>query len=165
MSRITPRQEVAKGNAGSSNMTDHDLPESRQDLTMESLAKGKTIPYGSQIYRDGKNTFEANLENLREICRDKGVPLILSTQVSNLRGYPPFVSLRPGNLTSENRQKIDAAIASGERPGSTPCMQGHDSPSRAAWMSQAAGSKPAWNMPGHGTMISCVSARAEISIR
>jgi hypothetical protein len=81
---------------------------------MESLARGSTIPYGSQIYRDGKDTFEANLEDLRKICRANGVPLILSTQVSNLRGYPPFVSRRPGNLPPETRQKLDAAIASGE---------------------------------------------------
>ncbi len=87
---------------------------SKQSITMESLARDANIPYGSQTYRAGKYTFEANLDDLRGVCRENGVPLILSSQVSNLRGFPPFVSRRPGDLPPETRQRIDAAIAAGE---------------------------------------------------
>ena len=86
----------------------------RQNITMESLARGTYIPYGSQIYNDGKYTFRANLDDLRDLCRENGIPLILSSQVSNLRGYPPFVSRRPDDLLPDARQTINAAIAAGE---------------------------------------------------
>lgn len=59
---------------------------------MEKLARGQFIPYGSATYRDGLETFRGNLEDLRDLCRSHGVPLILATQVSNLRDQPPFVS-------------------------------------------------------------------------
>jgi lysophospholipase L1-like esterase len=86
----------------------------RQNITMESLARDTQIPYGSQIYNEGRKTFEANLKDLRELCRDHAIPIILSSQVSNLRGCPPFVSRRPDDLRADDRQTIDAAIAAGE---------------------------------------------------
>jgi lysophospholipase L1-like esterase len=87
---------------------------SKHGITMESLARGKHIPYGSRLYNEGKHTFESNLNDLRDLCREHGIPVILSTQVSNLRGYPPFVSRRPDDLPPEDRQTIDAAITAGE---------------------------------------------------
>jgi hypothetical protein len=87
---------------------------SRENITMASLARDTQIPYGSQLYNDGKKTFEANLKDLQELCRDHGIPIIISSQVSNLRGYPPFISRRPDDLRADDRQTIDAAIAAGE---------------------------------------------------
>jgi tetratricopeptide (TPR) repeat protein len=62
---------------------------------MEKLARGRAIPYGSSLYREGEETFRRNLEDLRDLLRRHRVPLILGTQVSNLRDQAPFVS---GNI-------------------------------------------------------------------
>jgi tetratricopeptide (TPR) repeat protein len=59
---------------------------------MERLARGQEIPYGSDTYREGLEVFTDNLGDLSEFCSERGIPLILATQVSNLRGQPPFIS-------------------------------------------------------------------------
>lgn len=59
---------------------------------MEQLARGKPIPYKSPIYRQALETFRRNLDDLRTFCREQNLPLILGTQVSNLRSRTPFLS-------------------------------------------------------------------------
>jgi tetratricopeptide (TPR) repeat protein len=59
---------------------------------MERLARGKNVPYGSPLYDAAYSIFRDNLEDLKNYCRSAGIPLILGTQVSNLRDQPPFVS-------------------------------------------------------------------------
>jgi tetratricopeptide (TPR) repeat protein len=68
---------------------------------MERLARGQVIPYGSPTYWRALEAFRFNVEGLRDLSLRHGVPLILSTQVSNLRDLPPFISgenrtLEPG---------------------------------------------------------------------
>ncbi|HLP16569.1 MAG TPA: tetratricopeptide repeat protein [Bacteroidota bacterium] len=69
-------------------------PQESRGTMMERLARGNYIPYGSEQYNDGVRIFERNLDDLISICADRGVPLILSSQVSNLRAQFPFVSGR-----------------------------------------------------------------------
>lgn len=59
---------------------------------MERLARGKTIEYGSAAYRQALENFRENLQELKEIAAERSVPLILGSQVSNLRDFPPFIS-------------------------------------------------------------------------
>lgn len=59
---------------------------------METLARGKNVPYGSSLYYVAYSTFHDNLQDLKDYCRSAGIPLILGTQVSNLRNQPPFAS-------------------------------------------------------------------------
>ncbi len=82
---------------------------------MERLAYGKYIPYDSPLYRRGLSAFEGNLHDLRDLCAEAGVPLILSSQVSNLRDVPPFISGDPpGAMPAERaafNQMMNAGIA------------------------------------------------------
>jgi tetratricopeptide (TPR) repeat protein len=71
-----------------------DHPVSRGTM-METLAHGQDVPSGSPLYNDGYATFRENLQDIREYCRAARIPLILGTQVSNLRDQPPFVSGTP----------------------------------------------------------------------
>lgn len=59
---------------------------------MERLARGQYIRFGSAEYRQALENFTANLTDLRSLCRQKGVKLLLASQVSNLRDLHPFVS-------------------------------------------------------------------------
>jgi tetratricopeptide (TPR) repeat protein len=57
---------------------------------MERLARGQYVPFNSNTYRISLTSFRANLEDLRELCTQHGVPLMVSSQVSNLKDQPPF---------------------------------------------------------------------------
>jgi tetratricopeptide (TPR) repeat protein len=89
-----------------------DDPASRGTM-MERLARGKTVPYDSQTYRDGLDIFTANLRELNELCDERGVPAILGTQASNLRGLAPFVSGIPSDAPAQTRTVFNTRFNSG----------------------------------------------------
>ncbi len=74
---------------------------------MERLAKGQYIPLQSQVYRDGLETFRENVLALKELCETNDIPLVLSTQASNLRDQPPFVSTPLGDLPPDQRSEFN----------------------------------------------------------
>lgn len=83
---------------------------------MERLARGQYIPYKSGTYRACLANFRANLGDLEATCRDRGIPIILSTQVSNLRDRAPFVSGGTREAGSPGRRSVDSLLhlASGQ---------------------------------------------------
>ncbi|MFN0157725.1 MAG: tetratricopeptide repeat protein [Bacteroidota bacterium] len=86
-----------------------DVEEKPGATMMEKLAAGKFIPYNSQLYRDGLDTYRANLDELRTLCEEHAIPLLLGSQVSNLRSLHPFVS-NPAPDLSEMQQKEFQAL-------------------------------------------------------
>ncbi len=91
-------------------------PSDRMDRStmMEKMARGNLIPYGSPIYRAGVETFQENLNELTSQCQDAGVPLVLCTQVSNLRDLPPFASIHAEGLDTTERERCDRLVQSGQ---------------------------------------------------
>ena len=85
-----------------------------RDVSMELLGEGKFVPYGNAVYLAAEKSFAANLEDLREITRDARLPLILSTQVSNLRGQPPFASGDTSRLTADVLSSFNARRRAGK---------------------------------------------------
>ncbi len=67
-------------------------PSEGRGTMMERLSHGKYIPYASSTYYDALSIFSENLNEIRDICNDNKIPLIVSSQVSNLRGQTPFIS-------------------------------------------------------------------------
>ena len=80
---------------------------------MERLARGRTIPLGSALYDNGLRTFEANLAELVTMLKRHGVPVIISTQASNLRDQPPFVSEAGPPPSPEMRTRFDLRYNAG----------------------------------------------------
>ena len=70
---------------------------------MEKMSYGNYIPYGSPTYRSALSMFEGNLNELKSLCAERGVPLIVSTQVANLRDQPPLV---PGNSAGKSPEEV-----------------------------------------------------------
>jgi len=62
---------------------------------MEKLATGQFIPLGSDLYTDGLFAYKANLDELASIALRAGVPVLMGSQLSNLRDLPPFISEDP----------------------------------------------------------------------
>ena len=82
---------------------------------MERLARGQYIPLESGTYRAGLHVFTANLRDLADFCRESRIPLILGTQVSNLRHRAPFVSGPPPGRNSADRLDFQTRFNEGER--------------------------------------------------
>jgi Tetratricopeptide repeat len=80
---------------------------------MERLARGQLVPYNSSTYRIGLASFRVNLEDLRDLCSRHGVPLFVSSQVSNLKDQPPFSSGPPPGRTTEEQVAFNDGLNSG----------------------------------------------------
>jgi tetratricopeptide (TPR) repeat protein len=80
---------------------------------MEHMSRGQYVPFRSTKYNDGLRIFKANLEDLRKLCAEHHVPLIISTQASNLRDQPPFVSAHPTGAPSHWQTGFDGLMKSG----------------------------------------------------
>lgn len=88
-----------------------------KEITLELLAKGQYIPYGSDLYEKVKQTFTANLNELQSLCNKNNIPLILSTQVSNLRDQIPFVSNERTDLSKELKSQLRGHFIAGDSAG------------------------------------------------
>ena len=88
-------------------------PEEDRGTMMERLARGKYVAWQSPLYREGLETFRGNLDALARVCKEQGIPLILSTQVSNVRSQAPFVSLERPGLSLQQRLQFNNAFNSG----------------------------------------------------
>ncbi|MDH4070490.1 MAG: GDSL-type esterase/lipase family protein [Ignavibacteria bacterium] len=100
---------------------------------MQRLALGQTVRYGSPLYNRTLDAFEANLRDLLELCTDRGVPVIVSSQVSNLRDLEPFVSGET-ELPSAEKLRFQRAYKGGLQH-----LIGGDADSAALSLSEAAG--------------------------
>ena len=96
-------------------------PDQRENL-MQRMAADQQIIYGSPAYQAGIRQFRENMEELCRITRDKGVPVFLSTLVSNEKDQRPLAGAggadavfalgdsawRAGNYAAAKRYYIQA---------------------------------------------------------
>jgi tetratricopeptide (TPR) repeat protein len=73
------------------------LFQSEADVTsgtlMERMVDENQIPYGSSLYKAGKEQFAANLRDIIQQSRDANIDVMLSELVSNVRDQKPFISV------------------------------------------------------------------------
>ncbi|MEW6512203.1 MAG: hypothetical protein AB1428_14730 [Bacteroidota bacterium] len=81
---------------------------------MERLARGQYVSIASDTYRQGLTIFRENLSDLRELCRSSHIPLILGTQVSNLRDRAPFIPGEPPGRSVQERLAFQTLMNRGE---------------------------------------------------
>ena len=87
-------------------------PGDERATMMERLARGENIPMGSRLYSEALGTFRGNLRAIADLYAARGIPLILGTQVSNIRTQRPFISIpRPGLTPAESREFTSALDA------------------------------------------------------
>ncbi|MDY0081896.1 MAG: hypothetical protein RBR74_01820 [Ignavibacteriaceae bacterium] len=65
---------------------------------MSRMVKDQTIPFNSVVYEYGIEQFRGNFDDILSMCKESGIPVIISTLTSNLRDQPPFVSLKVKGL-------------------------------------------------------------------
>lgn len=65
---------------------------------MSRMARDKTIALNSEIFKEGINQFNNNLDYILETCKDNDIPVVLGTLTCNLKDQKPFSSIPSGNL-------------------------------------------------------------------
>ncbi|MBI5474049.1 MAG: tetratricopeptide repeat protein [Ignavibacteriae bacterium] len=92
----------------------HDAPAIPESGTMmERLARGQYIRHRSDEYNKALESFKQNLEDLRELCRKHNVPVLVGSQVSNVRDQQPFISGESPWLTAQQRDEFHSALQKG----------------------------------------------------
>ena len=72
------------------------------------------IRYGSDEYWITIRAFEENLRSILGKCRSRGLPVIVSSLVSNVRDHPPFQSDFRQELSEDRRIEWRRLVASGD---------------------------------------------------
>ncbi len=80
---------------------------------MEQVAKGKNIPYEAELFESGLAVFRENLKELSDLCRSRNIPLLLGTQVSNIRDQSPFISNNSSALSEQQRNHFQQIYRKG----------------------------------------------------
>jgi lysophospholipase L1-like esterase len=75
---------------------------------MSRMAKDQFIEYKSETYEKGIAQFEENIKDMLQMAKEKNVPVILSTLVSNLRDQPPFISIKSDKFPGADKIYIQA---------------------------------------------------------
>ncbi|MDZ7316579.1 MAG: tetratricopeptide repeat protein [candidate division KSB1 bacterium] len=61
---------------------------------MARIVSEKAIPYQSELYKQGVAVYRENLRRIFSKAKKRGVPIIISELVSNIKDQPPFVSVK-----------------------------------------------------------------------
>jgi lysophospholipase L1-like esterase len=81
---------------------------------MQNVVGDQDIALGSPEYRSTMEAFRANLESIADLCRDRGVPVVIGNLVSNERSQPPFRSLGEPAGKQATTTQIAAALHAGD---------------------------------------------------
>ncbi|HSW55328.1 MAG TPA: SGNH/GDSL hydrolase family protein, partial [Ignavibacteriaceae bacterium] len=81
-----------------------ELESHRGGTLMARIVKEQLIPYNSESYNVGVEQFEGNFEDILQMTKDAGVPVVIGTLVSNLKDQKPFNSV--GSGINENADTV-----------------------------------------------------------
>ena len=83
---------------------------------METLARDREVPLGSELYQHGLEQFESNMRLLLQRAAEAGVPVFVGSQVSNIRDQRPFASPTNAAVGGANDTYAQArtALAAGD---------------------------------------------------
>jgi len=82
---------------------------------MERLSRGQEVAFGSDLYNKTRDGLKDNLVELATLCKENGIALMLSSQVSNLRDQPPFISRSSENLPADIKTHCDSLSDEADR--------------------------------------------------
>ncbi len=69
---------------------------------MSNMVKDKYILLNSKLFNEGIEQFRENMTDILKLAKNRGVPVILGTLVSNLKDQKPFISVStPGYRTAD----------------------------------------------------------------
>jgi lysophospholipase L1-like esterase len=78
---------------------------------MQTVVGNQEIALDSPQYRLTMDAFQENLEAIVALCKDRGIPILLSNLVSNYKDHPPFHGLSVAVATGEGLRAGDSLLA------------------------------------------------------
>lgn len=60
---------------------------------MARMVKDRHISYGSHLFHKAADVFETNMSGVANFCRERKIPLLIGSLVSNIRDHRPFVDV------------------------------------------------------------------------
>ncbi len=66
------------------------------ETLMSRMIGESLIPYNSDLFNYGIEQFSGNMDDVLQILKDKGVPVIIGDLTCNLKDQKPFVSSKDG---------------------------------------------------------------------
>lgn len=89
---------------------------SGNETLMSRMIGNSTIPLNSAEYQNGLTQFEGNLSDILNMCKDKGIPVLLSRVASNISGMPPFVTdAKETQAASQLFKKAEELLTAGKK--------------------------------------------------
>jgi len=88
---------------------------SQSGTMMERLARGQVVEYDGELYKQTLQTFHDNIVDLIDLCKSQSIPLLLSSQVSNLKDLPPFISRSAEGISDQEREHSDSLMGRAAR--------------------------------------------------
>ena len=82
---------------------------------MQQVTNDKAIPFGSDLYKKAVGAYEKNLRATLSIADENGIPVVLSTLVTNERSLPPFVSIHNESLSETQKKEVLSLLEAGEK--------------------------------------------------
>ena len=83
---------ILQGTVASGN----DKRESSTATLMERIVSDKSIEFGSKIYNSAHEQYKKNIRTIIKKIKKKGIPVIISEVISNIRDLEPFCSIGTG---------------------------------------------------------------------
>ena len=72
---------------------------------MEAMVRKPSVHSSSQYVETACNNFKQNLADILDIAHSAGVPVLVSTLVSNLKDHEPFASAFTETTSSSDQKK------------------------------------------------------------
>ncbi|GAA5214155.1 tetratricopeptide repeat protein [Corallincola platygyrae] len=102
VSWFSPAPPAAKGGA-------------ERGTLMAKAAANREIPFGSELYEQGKTQFEGNMRLILSKYQQAGIPVVMGTLASNEKDQKPFVSAQPqGDEWQTKWEAYRTALEAGE---------------------------------------------------
>jgi len=99
----------------------HPPPVAGDRTLMQNVIGDQDIALDSPQYLNTLEAFEENLAAIGDLCRDRGIPMVISNLVSNVGDQPPFHSLAhsaehagAAHLVGTSLRSGDSVLAAGE---------------------------------------------------
>ncbi len=83
---------------------------------MERMVGKSLVPLNSELFKEGINQFEGNLNDILKMFKQAGVPVIIGSLTSNVKDQKPFVSKKTKDLPAADDvyKKAESYLNSGD---------------------------------------------------
>jgi tetratricopeptide (TPR) repeat protein len=81
---------------------------------MGQMVGNRTIPYNGPLYCEARQIYGSNLRSIIHSARRRGIPIMFSSLVSNIRDQKPFVPVFDEGTREQERERWRIALSRGD---------------------------------------------------